>query len=331
MRIRCSLTLHDVEHCGYYPETGEPFCSVGEAMSDLRTWATSRDFVETQTHDPFDGLHPTYFADAAEHKGHWLLILWNEVPADEQSVRSVLMTSRPGKLQIIQNSIAANSVPGYATAYWFLPSDEMVTVRFKDRTANRKALDLYLTNFLQSCSPKTVIAEDPETADMKIVGYARSPGAPTEVAQAGFKTALVRNRGSLNEIVANVKLISRVIRKQGLNIHKPDRRRIWQQALARMNVAEPHAKRTKIQIRHEIGAGIEMQELERLIDEWQKSPYRDEDDYGFKIKGQIHWLSHSLVREEVSLESPVPSDEVPDAAILLSQLVDRFATLMRRS
>ncbi|MCR3951022.1 hypothetical protein [Aeromonas hydrophila] len=343
------LSFYRIDECGYYNYGKEDpaFGTASQILKDIQKWSLDKSIENTKLYEPADGSNylSTYLLNISKYKDYWLLTTWNETPTTEAGVPSVLKTSKVSAPGVIINDIKADSIPGYATYFWFLPDESMfASVRFRNRTLTgqpqmRKYIESALS-FISSCVVLATKAEADGTH--KILGY-RDPSLgstdlPKPQPQPRFNTSLAQKAGNRELIRQKANEISKIYRKETLQLKHMDKREWWQSALQRFGITagSDYNRTDDVNIKYEISPeSLNLPIVNKIIKSWDDSEdTRSEwDDYGFGFVGSSttpHWLSHSTLKASVELDVIWDNDEVINAENLLKQLNKRKALILKQ-
>ncbi|MFB9159924.1 hypothetical protein [Chromobacterium violaceum] len=327
MRETAKVTFYKIKACGFYRrgEDRPDFGSISTLLADLKEWSRGKHLVQTKVFEPQDGqdIHPAYLLDIKEQNGSWVVATWNQTPANEAGVASIKGESSVGDAEIVMNEIDPESIPGFATYFWFLPDRGIfASVRFQHLWTGQKSMQLYLDAFLASFSRHVVFGEK-EDADVVVVGYCENPGEPPRNLSPRFRTALEQKPGKKDIIRENATNIRKIIRKSTLQLNRHPDYAWWQTFLHKTHISEPQARPEKVRVQYEISTSVTLQDVNAIISDWDEHHEREWDDYGFTLKGQPNqplWLSHSLAREEFELDIERNNPEVVNSESLLASL-----------
>lgn len=334
---RAKVTFYNVDACGYFKHGSKvpAFGSLPSSLLQLRDWSAGKHLIDTKTFQPDDGgdLHPAYLLDIREANRCWLVSTWNQTPANESGVASVLGDSSVGDAKVVINAIDKGSIPGFATYFWFIPEKNcFASVRFQHIWTGQKSLQRYVESFLELFSPHVVVnMANPD--EHEVLGYTKVPNdKPIDgFISPRFRTSLVEKPGDMDLIRRQVDSIRRVVRKTTLQLNKQQDLAMWQRLLQWTQMKPQDARLDKVKVQYELTAGITLGELTDIITNWEAEHDREWDDYGFVLKGdanKTYWLSRSLARCEVDLNVDRRNDEVVDPASLLAALTEKRDELL---
>lgn len=335
---KARIGIYDISKCGYYTWRGaDPeFGSIEEVLEDLAKWSKNKPLSQTKTYQQseFTELCPSYILDMKKKNGNWLVKIWNETPASEGSVHSVVGSSNVGSPKVIANKIQEGSIPGFATYFWVVPEKNVfASIGFQHLITGQPAFQQYVKSYMELFSKFVVHSKEvSDEVDIELLGYRESEKDRPQRLYPKFQTSLYRKKGEFEFLLKNVEKISRAIRKTRLQLNRKDDLKIWQQVLRWTNISEPTQKPADfINLQYAIGAHITESDMVGIIEEYKENTERQWDDYGFKIKGdpKTHWLSHASARGEFELDVEKDNDEVFNTDSLLTALDKRKAAILK--
>jgi hypothetical protein len=323
------LTFYKIQKCGYYrhAEKSPELYSPAEMLADLASWVDGKPLQETKTFAPAEGedLAPVYCYDivGSSQTGDYVLITWNETYSSEGAVASVAGNEPVGAATVSFTELPEDTIPGYATYFWFIPSkNTLATIRFGNRYNGHRALIHYLNEFLAKFTTHAVHDKNGQD-DLNIVGY-RKPGetAPPQHLEPYFQSTLLRSSGQLERIRKERQRIGKIIRKNLLRIDRPKTRTLFNKMMVNLGLKDTPVLSDDIRARYEVNYTPSADELDSIISTWEASHDTKWDDVGFKLSnsGEIVWLSHSVIKLEPELDIERANEEIVKAASLLSAL-----------
>lgn len=328
------ITFYDIERCGYYKrgKSNPEFREIESTLDDLNKWAFHDGMIlgQTCTYETGDygPAYRTFCFDLVKDKdtNTYLLTTWNEVPSSVGKIASVRSLDPVGGAEVSLTDLPKNSIPGYATYFWFLPNKSLLaTIQFQHKFNGRENLEAYVRGFLAKFSSHAVTDL---THDSTIVlGYRKnSSGEIDKSIHPQFNSLLHKKVGQIEFIRNNWSKIRKIIRKETIVFSIEQKREMWQALLQRVGVSRPHYPNEESErFRFELNYSPAKQEVEEMLAFWQQDGRIETkwDDLGFKLEGEteIRWLSHCLARSEFTLEVIRENDEIVKAKSLLEQLV----------
>ncbi|MDG4948456.1 hypothetical protein NYR72_07935 [Actinobacillus equuli subsp. haemolyticus] len=156
--MQARITFYKINRCGLYVRSkngsvSQPkFLGAKELLADLSQWAIGKNLADT---DVFKNAQNqgfcTYLADIKSGTDSTILVMWNQVPHSDAGVLSLPNNSTVGSIQQADaNAIMANSIPGYPTYFWFIPSRNVfATICFNTIVNGRAAMESYVKQFMK--------------------------------------------------------------------------------------------------------------------------------------------------------------------------------------
>lgn len=319
-----NITFYKIYRCGYfYRGEDQPlFGSIEETLEDLQKWSLGKKLIETKVTeiDEADYIGNTYLVDIQSSKDSWVVTTWNETASNEGRVASVQAESNVGDATVHMNDIVEGSIPGYATYFWIVPSRNIfASIRFKHPYTAQKPFSAYVSKFMECYTRHVVVGEPTDDSDYPIIGYAASENDDVCHCRPKFNTGLLQNSGQKKFMLDNVGNITKIIRKEVLNLTQKEPLKFWQKMIRQIQlVSQPDAP-VLPKITYEIPVRPTKEDIENMFQVWADGAESNWDDFGVKVKGasKIHWVSHSLAREEFELDVEWENEEVVNAASLL--------------
>ena len=325
---QCSITFYRITECGYFSRGDESvaFGSSPGLLEDLRNWSAGKKLIETKVSevDESDTQGNTYLFDIKEKSGTWLITTWNETPSVEGNVVSVQGNSNVGDATIHMNPIVEGSIPGYATYFWMIPSkSRFASIRFHHPQTAQKPFSAYLEKFLEAHGRHVVVGEPNEESDYPILGYVKNAGDDPAHYYPRFRTALIKNPGQKQFLLDNIDKITKVIRKEVLDLTHGDELTFWQKMLRQAGLSNPPTLPIKPRISFEVPFKPTSADINNLFQEWEEGGENKWDDFGIKLSGdqEIHWVSHTLARRRFDLAVERDNAEVVNSQSLIDALL----------
>jgi len=327
------VTFYNIERCGLY-EFGEDIPSLGELskfLNQLQVWVkkNGKSLDETCTYavEESEDVDRTFCYDLVNNgiTGDFLLTTWNETPSYEGKVAAVKAKSKVGNAKVEFTKLPKDSIPGYATYFWFIPSRGVfASIRFQHRLNGKKNLDKYFKEFISKFSDYVVLSEKGD-ADFNIIGYSENDDDAPMNLHPYFKTSIVRKPGQIEYILSQKNNIRKITRHNRLIPKLEESQELWQKALKSLGLKKKKNLDTEVKFSYEFNFSPTEDDLKEMIDEWKKHHDSKWDDIGFTLKGEQvpRWLSNSLARDQYELDVKRIDDEIVDASSLLEKLTDK--------
>lgn len=296
------LKFYKVSKCGYFHWGGNPaFGDIGETLEHLKSWSANKQLIDTKVSSSSSFL-PAYLFDIKSYGGSWILTLWNQVPADDGEISSVMPTDTVGSASVLSNPLTPNSIPGFPTYFYWEPDhDLMATMRTGDQILGINELKNYIRTFLGRSSDRVVIEDGGETVP-DVVGYLNDDDEIESNVRPGFEVQLVRKGSQASKIIANYGRITKVIRIEEINVRLASERSKFQKMLDWMEMtAAPRAH--DVRIKFELPVTMSKQEVRDFIASVEDEVEPMKNDVGFLLKGSQNplWLSNSVPSVTVEL------------------------------
>lgn len=328
--LEAKVTFYSIDQCGYYKwgSSESEFCTLADALDSLNDWARDKTLIETKVYEPSDGANTlaSYLLNIQQGNDSWLITMWNEVPSTGGKVASVIATSNVGDADVRMNNIPANSIPGFATYFWFLPQlGVFASIRFQHQLTGQKEMQQYMEGYLFQYSPYVVLTPPDQETDLEILGYAENDGDDAERLQPRFRTSIYKKAGQHEVLLERSDDIRKIIRKAELQLNTDEDIDTWQKALVLMRLRDVQPNDDSIMIKQEVNCSISREELSEIIERWNEQDESQIDDFGFKFSGdsKIYWLRSSLARDIFTLDVERDNDEVVNSQSLMSALGDK--------
>lgn len=325
------ITFFRVDRCGYYtngPKSHFAFGDITEILTSLSVWGKGKQLFQTQTfQSPAKSAQlPVFLYKISEFDDEWILVLWNQVPATDNKVASVQSTGIVGNAAVHMNNVATGTIPGFATYFWFIPSKNVfANIRFQHPTIAHHSLRTYLKSFIERHSIFTVYKNNPQTADVELLGYRHSHSSPIQHLSPRFYSEPFRKPGQTDMLRINAKHITKIIRKTTLDMLDQEDLAFWQEAWRKIQGKEKSSPTQPVSMVYEIPTeSLSSDEINDIISnaEHDSSSW---DDVGFMLKGDPnpHWLSKSFARDTFLMNVKRENQEILDLDHLHKELKSR--------
>ncbi len=336
--MQAKITFYQIKRCGFYKHmSSQPlFGNISDTLADLHQWVKGASLSETKVHDQIDSILGTYVSalEPSKNNKSYLLVLWNQVPTTEAGVLSLKTDAVVGQKQtLIENPIEQDSIAGYPTCFWFIPSQNcFASIVFEKGLVGKRALELYLTHFQRNCSKYVNVAEtedgeeviyyvDPNDEELQIY---RPPRFVSNVYQKPTKKQFFKKR--LSEV-------RKILFRTHFNACQKVPYEGYQKLLKMLNFSLPSDYLEK-QLNYQIEMTIDEQSIDdfdTLYDNWKDEFEELNIDYGFKLKGdsKAHWFSGTISKGEFELAGLDLSDIVENPKRLLNELENQQNSILK--
>ena len=270
------VTFYDIERCGLY-EYGSDDSTLGELstfLNQLKAWVkrNGKSLDETCTYalEESEDVDRTFCYDLVNNgvTGDFVLTTWNETPSYEGKVAAVKAKSKVGDAKVEFTKLPKDSIPGYATYFWFIPSKGVFsTIRFQHRLNGKKNLDKYFKEFISKFSDYVVLSDDGD-GDFNIVGYSDSDDDEPMNLHSYFRTAIVRKPGQIKYILSQKNKIRKIVRHNRLSPKLGESQEFWQKALLNLGLKKQRKLNSEVNFSYEFSYSPTENELREMIGEW---------------------------------------------------------------
>jgi hypothetical protein len=334
MKERAGFCWYRLGKCGYYRTQRAPQAALGDlpqVLADLQRWGQNKQLAETQTFSvtAAEGEAeqlPVYLLDIRGGQDDWLLTLWNQTPSTQGKVASIPTNAVVGKADVVMNELAPNTIPGYATYFYFIPSlSAFAAVRFQHMAFGHAGMKHFMSGFVR-IGTRYVRWSDAPNADgaLEILGYAAAAADQPEDLIPYFKSDVMKQGGERDLLIQRARDVRKVIRKTELNNGRRQDLALWQRLIRRAGMAAAPEAPQAVRLEYELPARFEPDEMRALQDRWdvESAEMEDWDDVGFKLQGEQtpYWLSKSIARGTHELDVVRDNEEVVNPQSLLDQL-----------
>ncbi len=324
------ITFYKIDRCGLYvsgalnPALGD----LSSFLQQLKRWVVKNDKTldETCTFGlvESEGVERTFCYDLASdtNTGDYLLTTWNEIVSYNGRVAAVPSGSRVGNAKVEFTSLPKNSIPGYATYFWFVPAKSVyATIRFQSRLNGKRNLEKYLREFIGKFSDY-VILSDYGDSDLNIAGYRAKPEDPLLNLYPQFSSSVVKRLGQVDYIIKNRINIRKITRHNTLSPGVKNNQESWQKLLRSLGIKKEKILSVDVRLTYDFPFTPTEEELKEIIDEWESSHDSRWDDVGFTFacEQSPRWLSHSVAKDDFELETLDVANEIHEATSILEAL-----------
>lgn len=344
MLEKSKISFFNIDACGYYThgqKSKVQFCDTGNMLVQLVKWSHGKSLSETQTFQSADtdGFLPVYLFDVKQSDGETLLTLWNQVPANENSIASVMANGSVGKAKVHLNELVPGSIPGFATYFWFIPDENLfANVRFQHAVSGHMPMRSYIRGFLERSSSHVVYESNDASngkggADLEIAGYRKDLSCPVQNnVTPRFSTSVFTKPGETDMLLQNAHNIIRVRRRTTLQLQSAEDLALWQQLWRRVRGTARPAHSDPVAVEYDIKTAVTEDEVKAIVKQWNSEDDKPTwDDFGFQLKGeqQTHWLSRAYARDSFDLDVDRRDAEVVDGESLLKELQQKRSTILK--
>lgn len=343
--MQARITFYKINRCGLYTRSRNgtalqpKFLGTKELLADLSQWAIGKTLAHT---DVFKNSQNqgfcTYLADIKSSTHSTILVVWNQVPYTDAGVLSLPNNSTVGSIQQADaNSIMADSIPGYPTYFWFIPSlNVFATICFSTIVNGRAAMESYIKQFMKLYSQHVVKELDQQTNTLVVKGYSKDPTDPQETVfkyPPVFSSHLYPLPQGLDVLKNKAPEIKKITKKATAEYRTKISKSLFQKALGAFKGIRRNPMASDVfTVKTEISMpnGLTAREVQTLYDEWTNDVGSLHSlDYGFVIDNEQFWFSHALAKWEGDLAlSFTEQNSFANIGLLLSELESKKSTIL---
>lgn len=343
--MKARINFYQIKRCGVYGRSknnipvSTQFLNVVDLLNNLNQWAIGKQLSQTDVFkNPQNNGHCTYLADIQQNTDSAILVMWNQVPYTDAGVLSLPNNSMVGSIQqAYANTIRANSIPGYPTYFWFIPSKNIfATICFSTIVNGRSAMENYLKQFMRQYSKYVVKELDENTQKLEVKGYSKDPSNPQErvyKSQPIFYSQLYPLPQGLDVLKSRAPEIKKITKKATSEYRNKISKALFQKALEMFKGINRTPSATDIfTVKTEVSIlnGLSEQEVQSLYDEWENDVNSLHSlDYGFTIDGEQFWFSRAAAKCEGELAlSFTEQNSFGNITALLSELESKKGSIL---
>jgi hypothetical protein len=255
------------------------------------------------------------------------------MPNYDGTVASVNGFDTVGSATVSLTEIPQNSIPGYATYFWFLPSLDIfstIQIQVNNKLNGQKNMKKYIHEFMAKFTnyvvkqPKT---NPDNTQEYDILGYRNTPSENCQKLYPRFETSLYQKKGQIDFIKENRLSIQKIIRKNKVDFQVRQDIALWQKLLEYLHITETNntsEEENNIHFRYEIDLTPTEDELNQIMDQWDSVHSTKWDNIGFMLKDETspRWISHSIAKGDFDLELDRNDVGIISAESLLNALLN---------
>jgi len=334
------FSFYGIEKIGYYlyGSQSPEFGLTRDLLNHLKEWVSPgrRALENTCTYHVGEecNLKRTFCYNITNNEttGDYCIATWNETFSSDGAIPSVAGAEPVGRAAVSFTNIPAGSIPGHASYFWIIPSENVLaTIKFQNQLNGLNNFKLYFREFIAKFTPHVVLGEG-ETSGRTILGYRNNASDSIRNLNPQFKLSQLRTPGLIERIIQNHDTIIKIIRKNSLNPNIPDNVSLWQSLLSR--VYPPDSTPTleqSVKIKYEVPFSGSKDELIAIVDNWIENNVSKFDDVGFVQKGsaEVFWLSQATVKDELTFDVRRHNSELVDLESLMNSLAHSREHLLR--
>jgi len=332
MAETAKVTLYRIRRCGYYKGHDETpkFGAITDMLRSLKQWSTGRLIAERATYQTREDreLLPAYVVNVEEHRGSFLVTLWNEIPHTDSGVASIAADSRNGSPEVFINDIRPGSIPGYACYFWIVPdSGFFASVKFNHLLGGVAQFNEYMQAYAAHFSPWCVHGTDDEAnaegVDIFIKGYAEHEGGEPESLAPRFRSSLVTKPSERQSLIDNADRIRKLLRRTEMRIGGAAKADMWQRMLRNVGLSSGPRPLPNAKLSFKMDVTLDAEQVRKIIEEFDApNQLSDWEDVGFQLAGdpKPKWLNRMIARNDYDLEILRENAELVNPQSLAAEL-----------
>jgi len=328
------ISFFKISRCGFYAHAAvQPeFSGIEDVLTQLQMWSDGSDLSATKIFDPSEKLdeNPVYLFGIKKKASSWVVVTWNEIPSHETGIPSVPMKAKVGDTKVHMNDLEGDSIPGYATYFWIIPSQNVVaTIRFKTGRSGQGAMVSYVGRFMSRYMSYSILGT--HNGESAVVGYTDEGDQIPKKVRPFFRTNVFQKPNRLDFIFQNVANIRRVVRRGHVTTTNIVDRDFWQAAVRFVYSPRNAQNVVKERVYVELDYRPTLQELTAMVEAEAAAPeVSGWDDMGFVLDGESdpHWISKEHAAGDFTLNVKRINEEAVDIDSLLQALQDNQQNIL---
>ena len=330
--IKIKLNFYELNTCGYYSKgNNRLFANCSEVFNDFIKWIQQKQptIQETQTYNVNEESEtlPCFNYDILKNsKNDFLVTLWNKTPTVNHRFASVKANDQVGNVSVSTANIPSGNIPGYPSYFYIIPSENLViSLMINSPITGIKNFSKYFKGYLTRFSSWVVLRDMiSDELDVKILGYRENENDKLQTLNPRFKTTLKRIPGQLEQIKNNREKIRKLIQKDEFSTLIEKKQGMMTSFLNYIggiqdikNISEKALYKFEFDY-----TPRNDQELNKIINTWEKNTSCSWSDVGFKFQGddKTYWLGKTALRHEIEIPVEWPDSSIFSASLLLDYL-----------
>lgn len=327
-----TIRLFSVSKFGYFPLKGQEgaakkatrFGTLADTLQDLATWSRKLTLGMTATREQREGHLNVFCKGVARAGDDWVLSLVQQAPTSAGGVLHFDLSSKVGAVKVSSTPVAEGRVAGWATHYWFLPTeDKVATVKLDESPPSRDKMLQYVKGFMAREAPNVQ-----QHADGSLL-YTHEGKEPL-ACQVKFEIGSGRDGEAEKRVLAGE--VRRIIFRETVPLIQPRKSKragllsYFGPLMRTLPTIAVGVDEARVEAR--IVKSLTKAEAKRLIDGW----HREEDPWanlGFEVWIDERWETHWLERERSTAKVVLNVQEDGHGVINLESLAE--ALHQRRS
>lgn len=332
---KASFSFYNITQCGYFSRGEEEpsFGTIQEILEDLQNWSNGKKLIETKVSEVenSDTSGNTYLFDIKTTQHTWLITTWNETASTNGRVASVQAESDVGNATVHMNNIVAGSIPGYATYFWVIPEKQIfASIRFHHPYTAQKPFRAYINKFMECFARHVVVGNATPESEYPILGYSNTQDGEPRHYYPRFHTELLKNPGERQFLLDNANNITKVIRKEELDLSQEETLTLWQKMLRQSGLSNPQTPPIRPRITYDIPFNPTVTDIESMFATWEEGAESNWNDLGVKMRSspEIHWISHTLAKMEFDINVERINEEIVSSTSIINAALEKKQSIL---
>lgn len=317
---KASIRFHKVKHCGLFRHKARTadIGSFSEIVNNFYNWLNSggrliQNTCTYEVNEDFDMEFLETYLVSMKHDpttGDYFLAMWNKTHESGDSVYALdpnTIVENLNERALHKGDLPAQSIPGYATYYWLIPSKSTIaTITFGTPRTGMKPFSHWLESFIKTESRFARYDENDQ-----FLGYASGDNLPNLNLEARFTRTLQKNPARRDLIIRNREHIRGIIRRINLNRSQAAHEGAIGKLLGLVGINTqstliPH----EVPLSYELNYTPSKDELNGIITAYENSDGNGNwEDVGFKFPkdnnfgaNEKEWLSKSYAKSKTGMD-----------------------------
>ena len=322
------IKFYEITHCGYYDHEHGAHCfgTCEDTLSNLSRWVKPKILVDTCTFD-FKNSNGKCRALCLDITGpnsnqDFIIAMWNETHSSNGKIASIDPLCKIGEAKASLADFPKNNIPGFATYFWFIPSENvMATLSFKSRPNGIKQLRQYLHGFLRTLNSH-VITQNDLFSGIEVEGYTNDKYGSAQLLNPRFESTPMKKDGEIEYVIKNQNLIKSIHRTSEFSSYEQSSKSYLLRKLIGLKIISDDIFTNDLKTKFKMNYNPTLNELHDIIAYWRKNYSEAWDDVGFTFMDtqSIYWLGNSLVATTIKLNIKRKDDEIINIRSLFKEI-----------
>jgi len=325
--VEVNIKLYEILKCGYYKNRSKDpsFGSTKLTIEQVVDWVKDKPIRANSTYDPplDSSLLKAHFLNILKSKtGDYYFSIWNAVPATEQNaVAAISGSSVLGLANMEFSDFKKDYIPGFATYFWLSPiENRLATVRFRRSYNGHQSFKALMQGFLSNNPTYALLKKDLANESVTISGYdIEEKSDPRFLYFPKFRTSSMTKHGPISYIKKNISRVTKILGRTRLvpGIKKALIKYNFLFGLFGIRTLKENLN-SDFEVKYEIPCSLSLMEFNEIYETWKSDDAQI--DVGFRIGGELIWLSHEIQKTEIELEIPMENKELYSLNAIMEQI-----------